>query len=400
MKTVPLQSLVERNTQAAGEDKYPVLSITAGVGFVNQTEKFGKEIAGTQYVHYTVLKRGDFSYNKGNSKTYPQGCIYRQDEYDKAAVPNVFNSFRFGSPEANSDYYRYLFESGYLNHQLYRLINSGVRNDGLLNLYDDDFYSCKVPCPPLAEQKRIAEILGCCDRGIALKKELIAEKKRQKKALMQKLLDPDSGFRLPGFTGEWNNLTLGELGRCIRGVSYNPLEDILPNRTADSYCLLRANNFGGSEIDITDSVFVKKTCVSSVQEILPCDILISMSSGSKKAIGKTTIVRSISSKHCVGAFCAIFRSSRNAFVKHFFDSDSYQKQLSILLEGTNINNLTQEDIEGLKIKVPRDDRELQIVVNILSAADKEIDLLEQELAQQQQKKKSLMQMLLTGIARV
>jgi type I restriction enzyme S subunit len=70
-----------------------VLSITAGVGFVNQAEKFGKEIAGAQYQNYTVLHKGDFSYNKGNSKTYPQGCIYMLEDRTKAAVPNVFNSF-------------------------------------------------------------------------------------------------------------------------------------------------------------------------------------------------------------------------------------------------------------------------------------------------------------------
>ena len=68
----------------------------------------------------------------------------------------------------------------------------------------------KMPCYtlPLEEQRRIAKILGCCDRVIALKKELIAEKKKQKKALMQKLLNPDSGFRLPGFSGEWKKRQL------------------------------------------------------------------------------------------------------------------------------------------------------------------------------------------------
>ena len=104
MKMVSLQSLVSKVSQSAGENKYPVLSITAGVGFVNQAEKFGKEIAGAQYAHYTVLKKGDFSYNKGNSNTYPQGCIYRQDDYEYAAVPNVFNSFHFISPNCDTTY--------------------------------------------------------------------------------------------------------------------------------------------------------------------------------------------------------------------------------------------------------------------------------------------------------
>ena len=87
-------------------------------------------------------------------------------------------------------------------------------------------------------------------------------------------------------------------------------------------------------------------------------------------------------------------------MKHFFETRDYQQQLSLLLEGTNINNLTPQEIENLKVNIPDNLKEQQAIADILSAADKEIDLLEQELAQQEQKKKSLMQLLLTGIVRV
>ena len=73
-------------------------------------EKFGKNIAGAQYSKYIVIKRGDFSYNKGNSKAYPHGCIYCLENYDSAAVPNVFYSFRFTSEYAFPQYYKYIFE--------------------------------------------------------------------------------------------------------------------------------------------------------------------------------------------------------------------------------------------------------------------------------------------------
>ena len=90
MNTVSLKSLVTPIEQKAGGNNFPVLSITAGIGFVSQKEKFGKNIAGAQYSKYIVIKQGDFSYNKGNSKTYPHGCIYCLENYDSAAVPNVF----------------------------------------------------------------------------------------------------------------------------------------------------------------------------------------------------------------------------------------------------------------------------------------------------------------------
>ena len=57
-------------------------------------------------------------------------------------------------------------------------------------LGQDRFMKSKIILPPLAEQRRIAEILAAQDRVIELKEKLLAEKQRQKKYLMQQLLTP------------------------------------------------------------------------------------------------------------------------------------------------------------------------------------------------------------------
>lgn len=93
-----------------------------------------------------------------------------------------------GDPE----FYEHLFAAGALNHQLSRLINSGVRNDGLLNLYSEDFFSCRVPAPPIDEQRQIARALTAAKRELSLLNDNIEVMTRQKRGLMQKLL-----------TGEW-----------------------------------------------------------------------------------------------------------------------------------------------------------------------------------------------------
>lgn len=184
----PLSQLSKVITKKTADEEYEVLSISAGIGFVNQSEKFGKQIAGEQYKNYIVISRGDFSYNKGNSKKYPQGCIYPLESRECAAVPNVFISFTMQKGKCFWKYYKYLFENGWLNKQLYRLINSGVRNDGLLNLSDKEFFNCVVPVPPFKEQTAIAEILSTSDREIDLLQQDIEQEKKKKKALMQLLL--------------------------------------------------------------------------------------------------------------------------------------------------------------------------------------------------------------------
>ena len=187
-KRVKLSEIATPLKRKVDNKYYEVLSITAGVGFVNQAEKFGKEIAGEQYNHYTLLFKTEFSYNKGNSKKYPQGCIFPLEDREKAAVPNVFISFGLNPCLCWFKFYKFLFESGALNKQLFRVINSGVRNDGLLNINSDDFFNCMILVPEYNEQTAIAEILSTADKEIELLKKDIEQEKLKKKSLMQLLL--------------------------------------------------------------------------------------------------------------------------------------------------------------------------------------------------------------------
>ena len=187
-KWLPLSEVFSRVTRTATEAPADVLSITATVGFVHQKDKFSKVIAGNNLKNYVLLKRGEFAYNKGNSKSYPQGCIYRLEEYQQAAVPNVYFCFTSKSDSAVGDFYKYYFESGLLNGQLARVINTGVRNDGLLNLNPNDFFKVKILLPPKKEQIAIADILSTATNETIYQKDLLARLEQQKRGLMQKLL--------------------------------------------------------------------------------------------------------------------------------------------------------------------------------------------------------------------
>lgn len=155
-----------------------------------QSDKFARDMAGRSVERYIELREGEFAYNKGNSQTAPYGCIFRLDR-SAALVPFVYFCFAL-KKGLDPNFYAHLFAAGTLNHQLSRLINSGVRNDGLLNLNVDDFFGCKVPVPPIDEQERIALALTAAKHELALLDREIDALQRQKRGLMQKLL-----------TGEW-----------------------------------------------------------------------------------------------------------------------------------------------------------------------------------------------------
>jgi len=184
-----MRDLFEPVSRVVPEGFDDVLSITATVGFVHQREKFSKVIAGRNLENYTLLRRGEFAYNRGNSDAYPQGCVYVMREYDEAAVPGVYVSFRARGSDACPEFFAFYFELGLLNRQLQRVINSGVRNDGLPNLAASDFLNLEIAFPTdAAEQRAIAEVLATADAEVRLLEGGLAALDEQKRGLMQKLL--------------------------------------------------------------------------------------------------------------------------------------------------------------------------------------------------------------------
>ena len=62
-------------------------------------------------------------------------------------------------------------------------------------------------------------------------------------------------------------------------------------------------------------------------------------------------------------------------------------------------NIAVDDFFNSKLLLPPYEEQLAIAA-FLTVADKEIDLLRQDIEQEKQKKKALMQLLLTGIVRI
>ena len=147
---VALGDIFSEITRKVGDKDLPPFSISAGIGFVSQREKWGRDISGAQHENYTHLKPGEFSYNKGNSKRYPQGCIYLLKQ-GEICVPNVFISFKPNKDNLVSEFYEHYFIANYHARELRKYITSSARSDGLLNVNKKDFFKIQVPFPPVAE---------------------------------------------------------------------------------------------------------------------------------------------------------------------------------------------------------------------------------------------------------
>lgn len=170
-----------------GGDAHSIMTISSKLGLISQEDKFDRVIAGDSLKKYTQLKKNDFAYNKGNSKSYQMGCIYQLEETPSALVPFVYICF---SPTKLIDpkFYKHWFLGHGLDRQLKKIITSGARGDGLLNVNVHDFFKLRTVFPPLEEQTAIANVLQAADKEIQLLKTKTEKLREQKKGMMQQLL--------------------------------------------------------------------------------------------------------------------------------------------------------------------------------------------------------------------
>lgn len=236
-------------------------------------------------------------------------------------------------------------------------------------LYWDSFAPISCTLPPIEEQQKIAAILTTQDRVIELKGKRLAEKQRQKKYLMQQLLTGKK--RLPGFSKEWKSVRLRNTLNVCHGQNQRNVE-----QENGVYPILGT----GGEIGRTNDFLYDKP-----------SILI----GRKGSINKPMYMETPFWTIDTLFYCKIKSGYHPKFLFFKFQSINWNKYD----ESSGVPSLNASTIGSVDIFAP-EFPEQTAIAEVLSAADREIDLLQQDIEQEKQKKKALMQLLLTGIVRV
>lgn len=383
-KKYKLRELADRITKKVGDNKLVTLSISAGIGFVSQAEKFSRDISGKQYCNYIYLKKGEFSYNKGNSKTFPQGCIYELKEYDEAAVPNAFISFRFKENLVPSFYQGY-FDSNFHGKQLVRFITSGARSDGLLNISPTDFFSIVLPTPvKKEEQQKIADCLSSIDDLIDAEIRKLRALEKYKIGLMQKLFPAEGKtlpeWRFPEFQGcgEWKSKSMGKACKLFSGGTPDTSKKEFYGGTIPFVRSAEINK-SSTELFITEEGFKN----SSAKMVKKGDILIALYGANSGEVALSKIDGAINQ-----AILCLRHETNNAFVYHYF-THMKNRIISKYIQGGQ-GNLSGQIIKSVNLYFPKTE-EQQKVADCLSEIDTMITEQSNRLEQLKTHKKGLMQ---------
>lgn len=240
-------------------------------------------------------------------------------------------------------------------------------------LYWDSFTPIGCVLPPIGEQRIIAAIITTQDKVIELKEKLLAEKQRQKKYLMQQLLTGKK--RLPGFTFEVEKTNIKAISTySVSAISQIMLESYEGKRL---YPVFNANSIAGY--------------IDSFENKCPYISIIKDGAG----IGRVRLCEAKSST--IGTMGCIHarKGISIIFLYYLLEQVDFNKYAN----GSTIPHLYYKDYSCEKVRIP-DIKEQTAIAEVLSAADREIDLLRQDIEQEKQKKKALMQLLLTGVVRV
>lgn len=230
----------------------------------------------------------------------------------------------------------------------------------------------KIAVPPIEEQKKIAEILGTWDRAIEELTGLIAEKKELKRGLMQRLLTGTK--RLPGFTKPWRKVKLGEVADLYQPVTISAQE-----LSETGFPVYGANGLiGYYEKYNHDTWQIMITCRGST-----CGTV-------NRTYGKSWITGNAMVVNC----------DNHNVCKLFLYYNLLNRKFNSVISGSGQPQIVRGPLLKYPLCLPADLAEQKAIADVLSKADAEIDLLNQQLDVLREQKRGLMQKLLTGEIRV
>ena len=161
-----LGDVVKEITRNDPESEAPIMMITANNGFIEQSERYAFNNAGESLKKYILLKKGELAYNHGASKLRPYGSCFALTTAENARIPFVYHCF--SAENQNAEFMSIELNGAEIENQLRKIVSSGARMDGLLNISFDEYTSLSVLLPGTEEQDRIAEFFRQLDNLITL----------------------------------------------------------------------------------------------------------------------------------------------------------------------------------------------------------------------------------------
>ena len=385
-----VSSLVKRTDP---QSTAPIMMLSAGNGFILQSDKYSRDNAGQSLKKYILLKKGEIAYNHGASKAKQYGCCYELHEKE-ARIPYVYHCFKINDEEY-TPYVALELNNSKMDKQLKRLVSSSVRMDGLLNISFDDYMSIKITLPCISEQRKISTFLKTLDKRIEKQRTLVEALKKYKRGLSNVLFDgllEDSNSHLCTFGNVMTILQNNTFSRDDLSSDCDGIRNIHYGDVLIKY---------GALVDFRNTVIPSIRANRDISKFSESSYLqngdvVFADTAEDYTVGKATEiigaenVAALSGLHTIP--CRPQKKFAPMYLGYYFNSDYFKRQLYPMIQGTKVSSISKSEMVKSKIIIPNMQLQSRIA-SILKALDDRIDAAKLTSARIIEFRKGLLQQL-------
>ena len=321
---------------------------------------------------------------------------------DERAVGMTFGAFMAVYRSPIGKLTSYLFQSEILKRQINEHLGATINQ-----ITNRSLNSFRVPVSPLDDERRaIATALSDVDALLGGLDRLIAKKRDLKQAAMQQLLTGQT--RLPGFHGEWEVKTLGDLFNFSGGYSASRSQ-----LSTEGHCYLHYGDIHGATKTCVDAradyqdipkfnIQLKRVSPSSL--LKDGDVVFVDASEDDEGTSKHVVVVNKDSVPFIsGLHTIVAKSKTNELVHEYrrycFQTAAVRQQFLFYAVGKKVSGISKTNIPKLTLPVPSVP-EQPAIADVLSDMDAELATLEARRDKTRDLKQAMMQELLTGKTRL
>lgn len=263
-------------------------------------------------------------------------------------------------------------------------------------LYWKSFINVLCHIPSVPEQKKIASFFTKLDKSISIHQQELDNLKQTKQGFLQKMF-PKEGesvpeVRFPGFSGDWQQRALGEMGKTFTGLSGKTKEDF---GHGDAKFVTYMNVFSNpiSDPNGTESVEID----NKQSEVKYGDVFFTTSSETPEEVGMSSVWLENTANVYLNSFCFGYRPTTEFdpyYLAFMLRSSVVRKKFMFLAQGISRYNISKNKVMEMAVPVPNIDEQRQVGA-FFKQLDHLITLHQHELDALKQTKKAFLQKMFT-----
>jgi len=300
--------------------------------------------------------------------------VFRKQDFDY--IPSAYAVQITLNKMGDSEYFKYFFQTNHAKNE----VKSFIRKATVANLPCSDVLRIKLHLPNIQEQEKIASFLGAIDKRLTelrRKHELLQTYKR---GVMQKIFSQEVRFKgaINSAFPDWEEKELKSI------ATVNPPSNYFPDQFL-YIDLERVNNGLLSEPELIN----KEDAPSRAQRVLQKGDIFYQT---VRPYQRNNLFFNLDGDYIASTGYAQLRAKENQqFLYQLIYSDSFVDKVVSRCTGTSYPAINSSDLANISIFFPTSIKEQEKIADFLTAIDRKIKAVAQQIDRTEQFKKGLLQ---------